>query len=76
VPPVDSEIAVHREDFGGAVNFREANEAGISQRHRPIAVAAHEGAKVRLLSLERDRDSDDPSFQHGKQSIGVAALAL
>lgn len=57
--PVDPEAAVYREHQARRVDFREPDQASVSQRHRPVAVPPHECSQVRLLFLNRQCDTND-----------------
>jgi hypothetical protein len=62
VAAIDSEIAVQSEHSGGRVDFREPDQAGVCQRHRPISVASHECPEIRLLFLNGKTDPNDSSI--------------
>jgi hypothetical protein len=62
MPPINSEISIQREHLGCPVDLGQSNETCVRQRHRPIAIPAHERAKIRLLAFNREPDPNDSSL--------------
>jgi hypothetical protein len=58
------------------MNFREANETGIGQGHRPVAIAMHERPDIRLLLLHSERDANHASLDQFKERVGIMAIAF
>ncbi len=76
MPPVDPKIRVQGEDFSRWVELRQSYQTRIRERHRPVPIALHKRAQIRLLFLHRKRYPNDSALKQVKNGVRVAAFPL
>jgi stress-induced morphogen len=74
VPAIYFKIRIESENFSGSLQLRQPDQTGIRQRHRPVAIPMHEGAKISLLTLHAHRDANHSSLQQSKQRIRITSV--
>jgi hypothetical protein len=75
VTAVDAEIRVECENSRILVQFSQAHQRGVGQRHRHVAVTGHELTQRGPLVFEAETDPEDAAFGQREQFIGVKTVA-